>query len=162
MAKNSKGAGQNNSVGAEQDIPDAASSEATLAGAAPVVQSVEASEIALTETPAEIADIVSTPLAVVEEAMEKATEGFAASFSFDASPWSKKSIDLWSENAAAFLALIDELSKARTFEEIVDLQSRYANERLEAFVRQSKELMEVAKNMAAVSAAPLCDVRRAA
>jgi hypothetical protein len=166
MAKNTKGGSQSNFVPAGQVIPDAAPAEITLAGAPAdgeaTVEPVVASEAAPKEPVAEIVDIVSAPLAVIEEAVENATEGFAAAVSFDTSLWSKKSLDLWSENAAAFFALVDQVSKAQTFEEIVDLQSRFANERFEAFIRQSKELMEVAKNMASLSAAPLRDVRKVA
>lgn len=166
MAKNSKGFSQSNSVDAGQEIPEAAPAETTLASA-PVGDEaapgpVVASEASAPEPAAEIADIVSTPLAVIEDAAETATESFAAAFSFDASEWSKKSLQIWSENAEAFLALVEQVSRAQTFEEIVDLQSRFASERFEAFVRQSKELMDVAKNMASVTTAPLCDVRKAA
>jgi hypothetical protein len=166
MAKNTKGGSQSNFVPAGQDIPDGAPAETTFAGAPAggeaTVEPVVASEVAPKEPAAEIVDIVSAPLAVIEEAVENATEGFAAAVSFDSSLWSKKSLELWSENAAAFFALVDQVSRAQTFEEIVDLQSRFANERFEAFIRQSKELMEVAKNMATLSAAPLCDVRKVA
>lgn len=166
MAKNSKGTSQSNSVDAGQEIPDAAPAETTPAGAPTgdeaTAEAIVISEASSPEPAAEIVDIVSTPLAVVEEAVETATEGFAAAFSFDTSEWSKKSLELWSEHAAAFFALAEQISKAQTFEEIVDLQSRFASERFEAFVRQSKELMDVAKNMASATAAPLCDVRKAA
>lgn len=166
MAKNSKGSSQSNSVDARQETPDAAPAETTLA-AAPAgdeatAEPVLASEAAAPEPAAEIVDIVSAPLAVIEDAVESATEGFAAAFSFDTSEWTKKSLQVWSENAEAFLALVEQVSKAQSFEEVVDLQSRFASERFEAFVRQSKELMDVAKNMAAVTAAPLCNVRKAA
>ncbi|WP_442754992.1 phasin family protein [Methylocystis sp. JAN1] len=167
MAKNSKGGSQSNSVDAGQEIPDAAPAETTLAGAPAghdegTVEPVVANEAASPEPAAEIADIVSAPLAIVDEAVETATEGFAAAFSFDSSEWSKKSLELWSEHAAAFFAFAEQLSRAQTFEEIVDLQSRFASERFEAFLRQSKELMDVAKSIATVTAAPLCDARRAA
>ncbi len=110
----------------------------------------------------EIVDIVSAPLAVIEAAAETAAESFSASFEFDASAWSKKSLDLWAENASAFLAFAEQVSKAKTLEEVVDLQSRFASERFEAFVRQSQELMEAAKSLTSFAAAPLCDVRKAA
>ncbi len=162
MAKQSKGSSQSNSVGAGPEAPDAAPAEATFVAAPAGDEAAVVSEAASPEPAPEITDIVSAPLAVVEEAAETATEGFAAAFAFDASEWSKKSIEVWSENAEAFLVLVEQVSKAQTFEEIVDLQSRFASERLEAFMRQSKELMDVAKNIATLSAAPLCDVRKAA
>ncbi|RTL85668.1 MAG: hypothetical protein EKK29_11450 [Hyphomicrobiales bacterium] len=110
----------------------------------------------------EIVDIVSTPLAVIEEAAESAAESFSASFDFDASVWTKKSFELWAENAAAFLEFAEHVARAKSFEEAVDLQSRFAAGRFEAFIRQSQELMEIARDMASFAAAPLCDARKAA
>ncbi|WP_363350966.1 phasin family protein [Methylocystis echinoides] len=127
------------------------------------VLSEAASPAAPAPTPEpEIVDIVSAPLAVIEEAAESAAESFSASFEFDTSAWSKKSLELWAENAAAFLEFAEQVVKAKSFEEAVDIQSRFASERFEAFVRQSQELMDVAKNLASFAAAPLCDVRKAA
>ncbi len=110
----------------------------------------------------ETVGIVPAPLALIEEAAESAAESFSASFEFDSSAWSKKSFELWTENAAAFLEFAEQVVKAKSFEEAVDLQSRFATERFDAFIRQSKELMDIAKSMASFAAAPLCDVRKAA
>ncbi|QGM96638.1 phasin family protein [Methylocystis parvus] len=170
MATKSTGGSPSNSVDAQQDIPAEAPAETTPAVDVPVAP-VVAAEIAApepvgvdaaAEPVAEIVDIVSAPLALVEKAVESATEGFAASFSFDSSQWSKKSLDLWAENAAAFFDLAEQVSKAQSLEEIVDLQSRFAKERVEAFIRQSKELMDFAKSVAAFTASPLCAAGKAA
>jgi hypothetical protein len=110
----------------------------------------------------EIADSISTPLAVIEEAVESATEAFSASLQFDTSDWSKKSIDLWAENAAAFLDLAEEIGKAKTLEEVLDVQSRFASDRFQAFIRQSQELMDLARRVATFSVAPLYGAQKAA
>ncbi len=147
-----------------QAVPAEASEEApraeipvepALTQAAP-----EATPVAYSEP--EIVDLVSTPLAVIEEAAESAAESFSASFDFDTSGWSKRSLELWAENAAAFLEFAEQVAKAKSFEEAVDIQSRFTAERFDAFLRQSKELMEIAKGLATFTAVPLCDARKAA
>lgn len=110
----------------------------------------------------EIVDSVSAPIAVMEEAAESAAESFAAAFEFDTSAWSRKSLEIWAENAAAFFVFAEQALAAKSFEEAVDIQTRFTSERFEAFLRQSKELLELAKDVASFSAAPLCDVRKAA
>ncbi|PPD43435.1 MAG: hypothetical protein CTY15_09660 [Methylocystis sp.] len=135
----------------------------SLTAVAVEAQDVEAAaEPVVLETVTPVAEVVQTSLAVVEQTFEKTTEAFSASFDFDASLWSKKSFQLWAENAAAFFDLAEKIARAQTFEEVVDLQSRFANDRFEAFVRQSKELMGLAQSAATLSAAPLCEVRKAA
>jgi hypothetical protein len=81
---------------------------------------------------------------------------------FDTSDWSKKSIDLWAENAAAFLDLAEEIGKAKTLEEVLDVQSRFASDRFQAFIRQSQELMDLARRVATFSVAPLYGAQKAA
>lgn len=158
---------------ADKSRPDDAGGE-TLAAAptetgfavdTPVVDVVEAvaPEAIQPVAPAqEIADSISAPLAVIEEAVESATEALSASFQLDSSDWPKKSIELWSENAAAFLDLAEEIGKAKSFEDVLDIQSRFASARLEAFLRQSQELMELARRMATFSVAPLYGAQKAA
>jgi hypothetical protein len=110
----------------------------------------------------EIEDIVSTPLAVIEEAVESAGESFSASFKLDSASFTQKSLELWSENANAFFSFLEKFAQVKSFEEAVELQTRFANERLDAFLRQSKELMESARDMASLSSAPLCGAKKAA
>jgi hypothetical protein len=143
----------------------AAPQETSFAADAPVVDAVEsvALEVVQPVAPApEIADSISAPLAVIEEAVESVTEAFSTSLHVDSADWSKKSIELWSENAAAFLDLAEEIGKAKSFEDVLDIQSRFAAARLEAFLRQSQELMELARRMATLSVAPLCGAQKAA
>jgi hypothetical protein len=130
---------------------------------APAVEVVaESLSEPVTDVVAEITDMVQAPLAVIEEAVETATENFAASFKLDSSTFTQKSMELWSENADAFFDFIEKIARAKSFEEAVELQTRFATERLDVLLRQSKELMETARNMASLSAAPLCATKKAA
>ncbi|MGE5369397.1 MAG: phasin family protein [Chloroflexota bacterium] len=144
----------------------AAPQETNFAAAAPI-ETVAAEAAGFEPAPpvapaSEIADSISTPLAVIEEAVESATEALSASLQFDTSDWSKKSIDLWAENAAAFLDLAEEIGKAKTLEEVLDVQSRFASDRFQAFIRQSQELMDLARRVATFSVAPLYGAQKAA
>ncbi|MBL1255877.1 phasin family protein [Methylocystis sp. Sn-Cys] len=150
MAKQGKVDQHSGAPGAGQETPVDAPAQAPLE-----VHADEAAAPAPLNEGAASA-VVAPPLAVIEEAVETAQESFSASFEFDTALWSKRSLELWSENAAAFLGLAEGIAKAKNFEEVVDLQSRFASERFEAFIRQSKELMEFARSLAALSAAPLC------
>lgn len=169
MAQNSK-AGKKSAEAAQEALPpEEWTPAAPPAEEAPVVEAAAAEapvaepapEPAFPEPAAAVAEIAQAPLAVVEEVVETA-KAFSASFQFDTSVWPKKSFELWAESAAAFFELAENVARAQSLEEVVDLQSRFASERFEAFVRQSKELMDFAQNVAVLSAAPLCDVRKAA
>lgn len=169
MATQGKAGKQSKSADAGQDFPVEAPAESILADApaydAPFAETVASPTVLdepVREPAVEIVDVVAAPLAVIEEAVESATEAFAASIEFDAGAWSKKSFELWAESAAAFLELAEQVAKAQSFEEVVDLQSRFANARFEAFVRQSQDLMGFAKSLATFSATPLYDFRKAA
>jgi hypothetical protein len=54
--------------------------------------------------------------------------------------WPGKSLEVWNENATAVIDLASKLAKAKSLSDIVTLQSRFANERLESFMRLSSEL----------------------
>lgn len=147
---------------AEKSITVEVANEAPVVEASVETPAETAFEPVHVEPVAEITDIVQAPLAAIEEAVETATETLAASFKFDSSTLTQKSLDLWSENANAFFDFVEQIARAKSFEEAVELQSRFASERLEAFLRQSKELMESARDMASLSAAPLCATKKAA
>ena len=68
--------------------------------------------------------------------------------------WSLKPLDLWSENAAALLDFAEQVGKAKTVEEVMTLQSRFASDRYESFLRQSKEFMTFAQSFMIVAAPP--------
>lgn len=127
-----------------------------------VEASAEASAKIVAQPVAEIADIVSSSLVVIEEAVETASESFSTSFKLDSSTFAQKSLDLWSENATAFFSFLEQFARVKSFEEAVELQTRFANECLDAFLRQSKELMEAARDMADLSTAPLSAAKKAA
>jgi hypothetical protein len=110
----------------------------------------------------EIVDIVSAPLAVIEEAVETASESFSASFKLNSSSFTQKSLELWSQNASAFFTFLEQFARVKSVDEAVELQTRFANERLDAFLRQSKELMETARDAASFSTAPLYGAKKAA
>ncbi|MGJ0394293.1 MAG: phasin family protein [Methylocystis sp.] len=173
MATQGKANQQRKSVDAGQEVPVEAPAEVTRAdapaGKAAAKESMapaaaEASAPVAAEPPVEaaapaaepeITASVPAPLAIVEQMVDSATESVSASFEFDAALWSKKSVAFWAENAAAFLDLAERIASARSLEEIVDLQSRFASARFEAFVRQSQDLMEFAKGMAVLPTASL-------
>jgi hypothetical protein len=157
MATKSK-AEKSRSIEAESATPAV---EASAEAPAEIIAEPVAEYVAA-EPVVEIVDIVSAPLAAIEEAVESASESFAASFKIDSSSFTQRSLELWSENANAFFDFVEQVARAKSFEEAVELQSRFASERLEAFLRQSKELMETARDMASLSTAPLCSVKKAA
>ncbi|KAF2990800.1 phasin family protein [Methylocystis sp. MJC1] len=161
MAKQGKADQHSGTPGAGQETP----AEVPAPAPAPVPATLDAhADEAAAPAPLNegVASAVVAPLAVIEEAIEPAQESFSASFEFDTALWSKRSLELWSENAAAFLGLAEGIAKAKSFEEVVDLQTRFASERFEAFIRQSTELMEFARGLTTLTAAPLCDASKKA
>jgi hypothetical protein len=165
MAQNKK---YSKSADAKQDSPVSGWDETTGADAAAAETAAEPSTGAASiaeivpEPIAEIVEVVSTPLAALEHAAESAAEAFTASVEFDAARWSKKSLEIWAENASAFLDLAQSFAKAQTFEEFVELQTHFANRRVEAFLRQSNELLELARGAASRSTASFGEFRNAA
>lgn len=121
------------------------------------------------ETPVETAatmDLAEQPAApktapVVAKAAATEEAFIASSFKFDSSDWSKKSFELWSENATAFLDLAEQIAKAKTLDEVVTLQTRFVNGRLDSFLRQSKEAMALAQSAFSLAATPLYGARTA-
>jgi len=103
--------------------------------------------------------VAVAPAPVVVESVD--AQGFSAAFDFDSTIWSKKYFELWAENAQAFLELAEQIAKAKTFDEAVALQSRFASGRFEAFLRQSKDVMTLAQRMTSMTVAPLCGTRAA-
>lgn len=90
---------------------------------------------------------------VVIEAVA-AKEHVSAAFKFDSAEWSKRSFDLWSENATAVLDLADQIAKAKSVDEVVSLQSRFATDRFDSFLRQSKEAMAFAQSLFVIATKP--------
>lgn len=97
------------------------------------------------ERQAEPAPVVLATKVVVGESIEakvvvSSADGAAASAAAWGSAWPGKSVEVWNENAAAVVDLASKLAKAKSLTEIVTLQARFANERLESFMRLSSEL----------------------
>jgi hypothetical protein len=62
--------------------------------------------------------------------------------------WPFNAFDMWNENANALLDFAEELGKAKTLTDIVALQSRFASERYERFLKQSNEFAEATRRLA--------------
>jgi hypothetical protein len=125
----------------------------------PAAKSVADEAPAVPETSA-IGNIVETPAPSASE-KRAAEEVLAASFKFDSAEWAKKSFEIWSEHATAVLDLAEQIAKAKTLEEVVSLQSRFASERLDSFLRQSKDAASFAQSFFGVATATLCGARTA-
>jgi hypothetical protein len=106
--------------------------------------------------------IVTAPVlkADVEETVEPF--GYAAGLFVDASPFAKKSLEIWDENLNAFLTHVESLSGAKSVEEAIALQTRFATECFESFGRQSRDLVALTQQLASFNVAPLCGTRAAA
>ncbi len=62
--------------------------------------------------------------------------------------WPTKSLDIWNENATAFVEFAAALSKAKNMSEVVTLQSQFLNDRLGSYSRLSSEVVALAQNIA--------------
>lgn len=111
-------------------------------------------------TPAPATPPVTTPATALATAPQIVAKD-AANDAFDPALWQKKSFDLWAENLNAFFDFAERLAKAKTFDEVTDLHSRFVTERLESLTRQSTELLTLAQRLASLPAAPLCGARAA-
>lgn len=65
-----------------------------------------------------------------------------------------KALDLWRENATAALDLAKDIGRAKTPSEVIDAQSKFATERMKAFIRQSSEVAELMRKVARASGLP--------
>lgn len=119
--------------------------------------------VAAAPSAAETAPPVAATPAVVETPTPIAATKPAAAGGPDLDPalWSKKSFDLWAENAAALLEFAEGLSKVKTVDEFTSLHSRFVSERLDSFMRQSTEFMTLAQRLMTVPTAPLSGARAA-
>ncbi len=151
--------GSSKSKSAESKRSASAPAQSAAVGAEAPSESVSAESTAVTETPTPA--IVATPSTALAVAETKPAKSDAAEAAIDPTLWSKKSFDLWSENATAFLDFTERLAKAKTLDEITSLQSRFVSERLDSLMRQSTELMTLAQRLMSASTAPLYGVRAA-
>lgn len=128
---------------------------APVAAKAPVASAMDAGAakaLVVTPPPAKPAAPVVIEAVVIETVAAK--ENVSAAFKFDSAEWSKRTFDLWSENATAVFDLADQIAKAKSVDEVVSLQSRFATDRFESFLRQSKEAMAFAQSLFVVATKP--------
>jgi hypothetical protein len=126
--------------------------------AAPTVSKAVSEEPAPAPVEAQTPVVVAAPstaLAISEppKPAESEAEGF------DPALWQQKSVDLWAENATAFLDFAERLANAKTIDEATTLQSRFVSERIDALLRQSTELMTLAQRLLNFSIAPIYGAR---
>jgi hypothetical protein len=127
--------------------------------AAPATSEAVSAEPASPPVEAVTPPIVQAPSTALTIAAEATSEAKAEDF--DPTLWSQKSIDLWAENATAFLDFTERLAGAKTLDEVTNLQSRFVSERLDALLRQSNELMTLAQRLLNISITPLYGARAA-
>lgn len=130
----------------------------TPAAGAPGAKTAAARPVVVQESVASMDAAKPTPHARIDAPATSQKRGDDA---VDAIQWSQKSFELWSENASAFLDFAEQLGKAKTLEEAVTLQTRFASERYESFLRQSKDFMTYAQRLMSVPGVPLSGVRAA-
>jgi hypothetical protein len=140
---------------AKRPAPGVSESEA-----APTVSEAVSQEPAPAAVEAQTPVVMSAPstaLAISEppKPAESEAEGF------DPALWQQKSIDLWAENATAFLDFAERLANAKTIDEVTTLQSRFVSDRLDTLLRQSTELMTLAQRLLSFSIAPIFGARAA-
>lgn len=70
------------------------------------------------------------------------------------SAWPFNPFALWTESANALLDFTEELGKARTLCDVVALQSKFASERYESFLKHTNELAEATRRFAAQAGLP--------
>ena len=147
----------------ENDIPPAEEAEASAAGdpsddqaAETIAASIEAAAEAipphvvhLIEAVSEETDATAEPQSAPHSIEAAALVGldFAAPVK-TASEWRKTTADAWNESATALIDLASALTKARTVSEVLDLQARFARERLEGFAKLSSSYAELAQRAA--------------
>ena len=74
---------------------------------------------------------------------------------FDLSAWPLKTLDLFSENAAAVLDFTAALGKAKSLSDVIELQSRFASERYSTLLRQTNEIAELTRRFTFDASAPV-------
>lgn len=120
-----------------------------------------AAKPAQVDAPPAVEAVASTAAVEIAAPAVEPKEAHAASVKFDSADWAKKSFEIWSEHATAVLDLAERIARAKTLDEVVTLQSRFAAERLDSFLRQSKDAAAAAQSVFAFAAAPYIGARSA-
>lgn len=85
----------------------------------------------------------------------KSPETKKAAAEFDACALPLKTLDLFSENAAAVLDFAAALGKAKSFSDAIELQSRFASERYSTLLRQTNDIAELTRRLTFGVSAPV-------
>lgn len=107
---------------------------------------------------------VAVPVVVAAKAASASeTTSFGTAFdaSFDSSKLTQKSLDIWSENATALFEFTEKVTKAKSLDEVTELQTRFFTERLDIVLRQSNELLALAQEVMNMTIAPLYSAKAA-
>lgn len=118
-----------------------------------------AAQPAQADVPPVVETVASTAAVEIAAPAAEPKQAHAASVKFDSADWAKKSIEIWSEHAAAVLDLAERIARAKTLDEVVTLQSRFASERLDSFLRQSRDAAAFARSVFAFAATPYFGAR---
>ncbi len=118
----------------------------TVAAAAPVAPPapapVKPAPVVEAAKPVAAPVIIAAAKTVVVASKPDSTAGVAAGWT---KAWPGKSFELWSESADALMGFATALSKAKSPTEVVELQSQFANENLDRFMRLSSEFATLPK-----------------
>jgi cell division septation protein DedD len=109
--------------------------------------------------PVVIAAAIVTASVAVPPLAEPSIAPTASTASLDPSEWSRKTLELFNENAAAVFDFALALGSARSVGDAFELQSRFAGERYSSLVRQSEELAELTRRTLAASSPMRFSVR---
>jgi hypothetical protein len=155
MANPQNGSPKPKATEAKRPAPSVPETEAALT-ASEIVSAEPAPAVVEAQTPPVFAApstalTISEPPKPAETTLEE----------FDPALWPQKSIDLWAENATAFLDYAERLAAAKTIDEVTTLQSRFVSERLDTLLRQSTEWMTLAQRLLNFSIAPIYGARAA-
>ncbi len=71
------------------------------------------------------------------------------------SAWPFNAFELWTESANAFLDFTEELGKAKTLCDVMALQSKFASERYDSFMKHTNEIAEATRRLATQAGFPL-------
>ncbi|MGD9543680.1 MAG: phasin family protein [Methylocystis sp.] len=160
MANPQNGSPKSKAPEAKRITPGAPEAEATPTTSESVKTELAPPPVEAPKPPVVQPPVVQAPSTALAVAVEIKSPGADAG-EFDPALWSQKSIDLWAENATAFLDFAERLANAKTIDEVTTLQSRFMSERLDALLQQSTELMTLAQRLFSMTVTPVYGARAA-
>ncbi len=105
--------------------------------------------------PAAVGAAFETALIVAPRSQKASPEFSASPEPFDAKAWPLKSLQFFSENAAAIFDYASALGNVGSIKGAFELQSRFVCERYSTLTRQTKEMTELTRRFAVDSTASL-------